>query len=525
MASSNVMFSVDSQRSDDDFHDHIGSQSATPAGAQTPRPDLQDKRLPGIMHQYFGQVRTESSNSVSATQNTTMSSLEEPIDEVSLVRQVQGLSVSKPLTAPSTPSEDLDSDQATPSAEQFGFLSEAVQESLGCLTPPVSSSSSLKQKELDESERSDDTVTRRVSGDKPRSSQSRGDSPNKGTRLHQKSLSYHAGRESLPGIVTDVSVEATHFSPIKNNTRSSSSATSPTFNHSPVSALSSCLDLVKLTRGVALPRKKNTPPHTPRANSSPTHDVIPPPSSSSSSRPRLSTSSNNQNGTAQHDDAKNTDSYIELPPTRKPKGKLLLHISHARGLKPSFDPYVVCFFELNEYITRGPKPTEQEVERSQSRPREAIFGGVPIQRSGSDMGRPIAIPMKSRQGSSTSVSDHRNGAQRGQQVTAPHWDIEATFDVLADNPEVFLYVYDRANQEAFLGLAKMTPDVGRDNNEFEGWVKLEPRNEQDESVSGEIHIRTVFHKKVKTKTEPSDFEILKLIGKGKLSLGLTYVSD
>ena len=510
---SNVTFSVDSQRSDDDLHDHIGSQSATPAGAQTPRPDLQDKRLPGIMHQYFGQVRTESPSSVSAMQNTTMSSSEQPIDEASLVHQVQSLTVSKPLTAPSTPSEELDSDQATPSAEQLCFLSKVVQESLGCPTPPVSSSSSLKQKELDGSEKSDDTVTRRVSGTKPRPLQSRSQSPPKSTRLHQKSLSYHAGRESLPGIVTDVSVEATHFSPIKNNTRSSSSAASPTFSHSPISALSSCLDLVKLTRGVALPRKKNTPPHTPRANSSSTNDVIPP-----SSLPRLSTSSNNQNGIAQHDDVKNTDSYIELPPTRKPKGKLLLHISHARGLKPSFDPYVVCFFELNEYITRGPKPTGEEVERSQSRPREALFGGVPIQRSGSDMGRPIAIPMKSRQGSSTSVSDHRNGAQHGQQVTAPHWDIEATFDVLADNPEVFLYVYDRANQEAFLGLAKMTPDVSRDNNEFEGWVKLEPRNEQDESVSGEIHIKTVFHKKVKTKTEPSDFEILKLIGKGKLSL-------
>ena len=62
----------------------------------------------------------------------------------------------------------------------------------------------------------------------------------------------------------------------------------------------------------------------------------------------------------------------------------------------------------------------------------------------------------------------------------------------------------------------MTPDVRKDNSEVEGWFKLEPRNEQDESVTGEIHIMTRFQKKVKTKMAPTDFEILKLIGKGRL---------
>ena len=86
--------------------------------------------------------------------------------------------------------------------------------------------------------------------------------------------------------------------------------------------------------------------------------------------------------------------------------------------------------------------------------------------------------------------------------------------MLADKPEVYLYVYDRSNQEAFLGLVRMTPEVSRDNTEIEDWFKLEPRNEQDESVSGEIHIKTHFQKTAKTKLEPSDFDILKLIGKG-----------
>ena len=87
-------------------------------------------------------------------------------------------------------------------------------------------------------------------------------------------------------------------------------------------------------------------------------------------------------------------------------------------------------------------------------------------------------------------------------------------DVLAEKPEVYLYVYDRSNQEAFLGLARMTPDVSRDNGEVENWFRLEPRNEHEDNVSGEIHIQTRFHKAAKTKVEPADFDILKLIGKG-----------
>jgi hypothetical protein len=41
----------------DDGQDQIGSTNSTPPGATTPRPDPTDKRLPGILHSYFGQVR------------------------------------------------------------------------------------------------------------------------------------------------------------------------------------------------------------------------------------------------------------------------------------------------------------------------------------------------------------------------------------------------------------------------------------------------------------------------------------
>ena len=41
-------------RFDEENHDHIGS--ATPSGVVTPNPNPTDKRLPGIIHGYFGQV-------------------------------------------------------------------------------------------------------------------------------------------------------------------------------------------------------------------------------------------------------------------------------------------------------------------------------------------------------------------------------------------------------------------------------------------------------------------------------------
>lgn len=37
------------------------SISGTPSGVQTPRPSGTDKRLPGILHSYFGQVGAPSS--------------------------------------------------------------------------------------------------------------------------------------------------------------------------------------------------------------------------------------------------------------------------------------------------------------------------------------------------------------------------------------------------------------------------------------------------------------------------------
>ena len=77
-----------------------------------------------------------------------------------------------------------------------------------------------------------------------------------------------------------------------------------------------------------------------------------------------------------------------------------------------YNPYAVCACEEVESIA---KP--RDVDNIGEQP----MGGVPIQRSGSDMGRSIAIPMKSRQSSTTSLDDHKE-FKNGRQVTNPRWD-------------------------------------------------------------------------------------------------------
>jgi protein-serine/threonine kinase len=94
------------------------------------------------------------------------------------------------------------------------------------------------------------------------------------------------------------------------------------------------------------------------------------------------------------------------------KGKLFVKISEARGLRPSTDPYVVCVFEWNEYISKGAKDGEEEQKRRQMDAEAEA-----------EAGRPMAIPMKSRQSSHNSALD---GEHKGRMpVTDPHWDHEA----------------------------------------------------------------------------------------------------
>jgi serine/threonine protein kinase SCH9 len=88
-------------------------------------------------------------------------------------------------------------------------------------------------------------------------------------------------------------------------------------------------------------------------------------------------------------------------------------------------------------------------------------------------------------------------------------------DVAGKSTDIDFYVYDRSDQEKFLGHARMPLNLSEDNTEVDGWYKLEARDSRDETVTGEIHVHMKFQKTDKKTIGPEDFQILKLIGKGE----------
>lgn len=115
------------------------------------------------------------------------------------------------------------------------------------------------------------------------------------------------------------------------------------------------------------------------------------------------------------------------PPVGPPRGKLIVKIIEARDLVPSKYPYVVCTFESNEFISQGPRRSFDAAEGhgGDKSPRHSSNGKAS---SPSGVGRSIAIPMTSRQSSSTSLSEmqgQKNGPTSGAGSTNPKWDHNA----------------------------------------------------------------------------------------------------
>lgn len=222
--------------------------------------------------------------------------------------------------------------------------------------------------------------------------------------------------------VSDDPVLATHFSNPSLPPPSDALylAEAPSLDHEKPHVSVSSENLAKLTGnapdGVRL---KNTPPLTPRALSN--EEPVEKRSVTSAPR-RAEKSSSNPDGMESSTDEiamkldeafprQSSSSPQNGPPVGSLKGKLFVKISEARGLRPSFDPYVVCVFEWNEYISKGARDGEEEKKRRQME-------------SDAEAGRPMAIPMRSRQSSHNSAldGDHYKGRMP---VTDPHWDHEA----------------------------------------------------------------------------------------------------
>ncbi|ODH53486.1 AGC/AKT protein kinase [Paracoccidioides brasiliensis] len=458
--------------------DGIGSTTPPNGIFTTPNPEFTDKRLPSIIPSYF-QVRGFDSTK-------EYDSLVHPQIEMEAKASSDTDSLSESIVM-------LERDQPSPSQSEKPSEEDAFSNISSLSNPPLSASCSILQKEPEEAENG--APTEKGMGSICRAIKN---------LLSQNSLKI--GRHTsdpVPSSISHDPVLASHFA---NPCLPTSPTLSPSNQSCPLS--NSSEELAKLT---ANQLRKNTPPLTPRAmssNETPQADVVarspahshPEPTRSTLQTPKPSSS---------HSTALSENQGI---PVGSPKGKLSVKISEGRGLRPSSDPYVVCVFELNEYISKGAQ-TEEPIEFELENGTNETLSSVPIQRSNSDSGRPMAIPMKSRQSSNNSMLDS-HGHKGLSEVTDPLWNHEAVFDVLGDESEIEVSVYDRSNHEAFLGHVKLRVSFKEDNKSIAGWYPLVVRDRGDGYVSGEIHLEMSFQKTDKKQFGPNDFQILKLIGKG-----------
>lgn len=405
---------------EDDGVDQIGLETPR-SGIATPQPDLHDKRLPGIMS-YFNQVRSSSLQRFLSGSfrmgGPAASTPEVPVPEaegVSVVVPASQLplgpvepasrSASAKETSPFLPYETVGRATEPPSTEPPSSKGDHLHP---YPTPPTSQRSSLRNYQ------SESSIQEARAGTPPAS---------RPVSLRNSSLS-DSGKGKmrrmslLAPLTTTVdgsSVSASHLSNPAG--RAATVPNSPSCSRYPSSAdgvslgSASILHLKKLTNASATKSGTSTPT---RALSS----SAPPPRSGSQEEARR------ENG----ERIDRTATHTPTPPGAQApaaKGKLTIKISEAKGLKMCRDPYVVVVFQRSELISGGPRSLEGGDEAAIA---AVAMGGIPIQRQGSDSGRPaMAIPMRSRQSSNTSISDYNTFRNRNarRSFTNPKWDAEA----------------------------------------------------------------------------------------------------
>lgn len=405
-----------SRASEDDLHDQIGSNSSTPPGAATPRPDLTDKRLPGIIHSYFGQVRdsfrasAEPANDLSSPPNSIPTTHGESKGTDAEMRPQNG---GDPLpTAPSSPGEAQRDAQELPPLLPHERLDLPPQlpgpqpePSAPYPTPPASSSSSIHRASKGESGGPS------PSGERPSAARTLSSQDEKnGSAVLPLRVRRHtfASPSPLSAVVAAHSVPAAHLS----NPASPSLSPSENPTHAIIAQLSasrrqsssslSRRGSRKLTKGGSTPPgNQSTPPHTPRTRSQDGPIPI-----SSASTPSALSRTQGQG------------------PTAPVLGKLTVEISEGRGLRPSFDPYVVCQFQWSEYISQGPINADVGGKPATGPGQPNGMGGIAMRRTDSEKSRPRAIPMSSRQSSHTG-KDSREMRSSMHEVTDPKWEHKA----------------------------------------------------------------------------------------------------
>lgn len=414
--------------------DPIGSECLTPPGGNTtPHPNPVDNRLPEIKHSSFGQVRP----SLCYRPKTVLPVVGQQRHPSPLSRE--SLSPSRSVCSGNGGADNLSarsptsSDRSPYSQDDFRahgngdyfdappLLShEHVRPSCNSVTPPTStsdaSSPSASSVNMAAGKVTDVNLSvQRLQLIKSAPSSLIAQRQNQ-ARLKQGEGRRQADRPGMSGrrhtYATYARVPSTLTAPTVATAQLSSPAPAHLTSASrPHSGSQSAEELRKLTdsgRGNGHSSDQNTPPYSPRRRSEEDNISVTtkPPTTSPSASATSSSLKESQDGSG------------PLPP----KGKLLVLISEGRNLQANVDPYVVCQFQRSEYISKGPiNPNVVEASRCR------LTGGSPTRRTEEDLVQPVAIPMKSRQSSNTSIGDLRDSRpDESEKVTDPKWEHKAT---------------------------------------------------------------------------------------------------
>ncbi|GAB7361965.1 hypothetical protein MBLNU230_g2002t1 [Neophaeotheca triangularis] len=444
-------------------------QNTPPHGAApTPRPDPTDKRLPAL-NSYFAQVKQ------SLRFPTSRSSQAPPAPAPEPTHSTEEKPTRSSMSASRTPSDTYESPPLLSHEQPQTHASSHYP------TPPLSTSSSMLglNAEVGVDRACDALPSRQRSL----------------TTRRSVAAPPHLRRHTLSNTLSNVVTKRDVSAHLSNPAASSDVSAKSSVAHASASDIQS-QKRAELTPSAA--RTQTTPPQTPRSASqeSRKRDASRDPVKSS-----RSSSGNSNPGTI-----------------GQIKGQLEINVEEARGLRPSYQPYVVCIFQLNEDISEGPKEDDMDTSAvDSSEPSEDLSRGIAMKRMGSGSGAPVPIPgMGRRQTSQTNIAEMRRGSKAPEhhETTEPKWSHKAVFDVVGVQNEVDISVYDRSNNEAFLGHVRLQPRMEEFEHQHEDWYKLEPREGEKSLVTGEIRLRIAFHNSGRRQFGPDDFEILKLIGKG-----------
>ncbi|KAL5596972.1 uncharacterized protein BROUX77_006920 [Berkeleyomyces rouxiae] len=190
------------------------------------------------------------------------------------------------------------------------------------------------------------------------------------------------------------------------------------------------------------------------------------------------------------------------------KGKLKVRIVEARGLGRCREPHVVALFQRSQLISGTALVSESGATAGPPLNRP-----IPMQRTGSSQGRfPHGVPMRSRQSSNSSVSDSRTSD--GKSLSNVKWDAQAIFDVVNSDTKLDISVYEQDEQGNDIFYGHVTFDTRADKQEsIKGWFALEGHADTP-APTGEIYVEVHYERAERKHLGPSDFEILRLIGKG-----------